>query len=267
VKVFAIIPVYNEERHIGRCLTRLGEFIEGIVVLDDGSTDRTAEILAQYPKVLKILRTPASAKHNWHDARNHIRLNRALAEFKPDWVIRIDADETFDDAMKTHLPKLANAAPEIRAFAFRRHLFDQAEGKCSACWLDIVRMYRYSPQSRFATRRLHVQFQPIDITNFQIRMTNIRLWHHTGYTQQLREERYEKFARTDPFCLYQGTYENLLSKPDFVAVPPVGDNIELSPWVESSSKAPHPLWQSGREWLRTASHFLNSQLSRLRKNS
>jgi glycosyltransferase involved in cell wall biosynthesis len=266
VKTFAIMPVYNEEHHLKRCLTRLSEFIDGIVVLDDGSTDRTAEILAQYPKVLKILRTPASAKRNWHDARNHIRLNRALVEFKPDWVIRIDADETFDDAMKAHLPKLANAPPEIRAFAFRRHLFDEAEGKCSVAGLDIVRMYRYSPRSRFANRRLHVQFEPIDIMNSQIRMTNIRLWHHTGYTKQLREERYEKFARADPFCIYQGSYENLLREPDFVAVPPGEDSPRLSPWVESSQKAPHPLWQIGREWLGTAWHFLDWQLSRLWKN-
>jgi glycosyltransferase involved in cell wall biosynthesis len=265
VKAFAIIPVYNEEHHIGRCLTGLGEFIDGIVVLDDGSTDRTPEILAQCPKVLKILRTPVSAKRNWHDARNHIRLNRALAEFKPDWVIRIDADETFDDTIKAHLPELVNAAPEIRAFAFRRHLFNEAEGKCSVSGFDIVRMYRYSPRSRFATRRLHVQFEPIDITNSQIRMTNIRLWHHTGYTKRLREERYEKFARADPFCLYQGSYENLLRDPDFVAVPPGGENLHLSPWSESSRKAPHPLWQNGREWLRTASHFINWQLSRLWK--
>jgi glycosyltransferase involved in cell wall biosynthesis len=266
VKTFAIMPVHNEEHHIERCLTRLSDFIDGIVVLDDGSTDRTAEILAQYPKVLKILRTPASAKRNWHDARNHIRLNRALAEFKPDWVIRIDADETFDDTMKAHLPQLSNAATEIRAFAFRRHLFDEAEGKCSVSGLDIVRMYRYSPQSWFATRRLHVQFEPIDITNSQIRMTNIRLWHHTGYTKQLREERYEKFARADPFCLYQDSYENLLREPDFVAVPPGEDDLHLSPWVDSSRKAPHPLWQIGREWLRRAWHFLNWQLSRLWQN-
>jgi glycosyltransferase involved in cell wall biosynthesis len=266
VKAFAIIPVYNEEHHIERCLTRLGEFIDGIVILDDGSTDRTAEILAKSPKVLKILRTPASAKRNWHDARNHIRLNRALAEFKPDWVIRIDADETFDDSMKVHLPKLVNAAPEIRAFAFRRHLYNEAEGKHSVSRFDTVRMYRYSPQSRFANRRLHVQFEPIDIINSQIRMTNIRLWHHTGYSKQLREERYEKFARADPFCLYQDSYENLLREPDFVAVPPGGDILKLSPWVESSRKAPHPLLQNGLEWLRTARHFLNWQLGRLRKN-
>ena len=266
MKVVAIIPVYNEERHIGRCLESLSNFIDGIVILDDGSTDRTLEILSQYPKVWQILRTRPESKRNWYDARNHLRLNRALAEFNPDWVIRIDADETFDDAMKLHLPKLANAAPDIRAFAFRRHLFDETEGKCSVSGLDTVRMYRYSPWSSFATRRLHVQFEPVDITSPQIRMTNIRLWHHTGYTDRLREERFEKFAKADPFRLYQNSYENLLRKPNFISVQPGEEALELLLWIGPSHRSLHRLWQRGGEWLRVALHFAKWQLCRLRKD-
>src|SRR5262245_49467004 len=50
--VSVVMPVYNAEATLEECLTRLGqstfEDFE-VVVVDDGSTDRSAEILARFP--------------------------------------------------------------------------------------------------------------------------------------------------------------------------------------------------------------------------
>ena len=60
MKVSVVIPAYNEERYIGRTLAsvkkmELGEHILEILVLDPGSTDKTAEIAKKYgAKVVKI---------------------------------------------------------------------------------------------------------------------------------------------------------------------------------------------------------------------
>ncbi len=42
-KVAVIVPAYQEERLIGRMLSGLPAFVDGIYVVDDASTDRTAE--------------------------------------------------------------------------------------------------------------------------------------------------------------------------------------------------------------------------------
>ncbi len=43
-----VIPAYNEERHIGGLLERLSSYGYKVIVVDDGSTDRTSQISARY---------------------------------------------------------------------------------------------------------------------------------------------------------------------------------------------------------------------------
>lgn len=44
MKVLAVIPAYNEEQTIAEVLERTRSFVDGMIVVDDGSTDRTGEI-------------------------------------------------------------------------------------------------------------------------------------------------------------------------------------------------------------------------------
>ncbi len=44
MKVIALIPAYNEETTIADVLVRTRPHVDGIIVVDDGSTDRTAQI-------------------------------------------------------------------------------------------------------------------------------------------------------------------------------------------------------------------------------
>ena len=48
------IPVYNEERHVLRVLDRAERFARHILVVNDGSTDRTPELLARLSHVETI---------------------------------------------------------------------------------------------------------------------------------------------------------------------------------------------------------------------
>ncbi|TAL51341.1 glycosyltransferase family 2 protein [Patescibacteria group bacterium] len=44
MKTLALIPAYNEETTIADVLTRVRSYVDGIIVVDDGSSDRTAEM-------------------------------------------------------------------------------------------------------------------------------------------------------------------------------------------------------------------------------
>jgi dolichol-phosphate mannosyltransferase len=46
MKVLTAIPVYNEERHLDAVLHEVRRFCPNLLVVNDGSTDRTAELLA-----------------------------------------------------------------------------------------------------------------------------------------------------------------------------------------------------------------------------
>ena len=44
MRILAVIPAYNESQTIAEVLRDTSRFVDGIIVVDDGSTDRTAEI-------------------------------------------------------------------------------------------------------------------------------------------------------------------------------------------------------------------------------
>lgn len=48
-KIFIIIPAWNEEKNISSVLSSLIKNYENIVIIDDGSSDKTIEIAKQFP--------------------------------------------------------------------------------------------------------------------------------------------------------------------------------------------------------------------------
>jgi glycosyltransferase involved in cell wall biosynthesis len=62
-RVSVIIPYYNGPQFIqeavGSVLAQKGDFrLEEIIVVDDGSTDRTGEIAGTYGPPVRLIRTP-----------------------------------------------------------------------------------------------------------------------------------------------------------------------------------------------------------------
>lgn len=86
LKLSVIIPVYNEERHIGPCLEAVlaqTEPLNEVIVVDNNSSDRTVEIASKYPGVRII-----------HEKTQGLipARNRGFAEASADILCRIDAD-------------------------------------------------------------------------------------------------------------------------------------------------------------------------------
>ena len=86
-KVSLYIPCYNGEEHIAACIEGvLNQFRkpDEIFVIDDGSTDRTAEIAENYPQVTVI-------RHEENKGLAAAR-NSAIAASTGDYVASLDAD-------------------------------------------------------------------------------------------------------------------------------------------------------------------------------
>lgn len=91
-----VIPVYNEEKSIGACLdSLLGQTLKPkeIIIIDDGSTDKTCKVVKKYP--VKLL------KQN-HQGPGPAR-NLGVKKSRGDIIVFVDADMTFD---KKFLEKL-----------------------------------------------------------------------------------------------------------------------------------------------------------------
>ena len=59
MRVLTAIPVYNEEAHLEPVLAEILRYAGDILVVDDGSTDRTPELLRQFPTV-QVIRHPTN---------------------------------------------------------------------------------------------------------------------------------------------------------------------------------------------------------------
>ncbi|WP_437206699.1 glycosyltransferase family 2 protein [Planctomicrobium sp. SH664] len=53
-RVLTALPVFNEEKHLQEVLAEVQRYSDDVLVVDDGSTDRTPELLAQIPNVSVI---------------------------------------------------------------------------------------------------------------------------------------------------------------------------------------------------------------------
>jgi glycosyltransferase involved in cell wall biosynthesis len=89
--VSVIIPVFNQEKYLGRCLRSLLSQSLGldsfqIITIDDGSTDHTKEILDTFSSNIKIF----SNKKNLGLPAS---LNIGIKNAKSKYIVRVDSDD------------------------------------------------------------------------------------------------------------------------------------------------------------------------------
>ncbi|MFQ5414175.1 MAG: glycosyltransferase family 2 protein [Phycisphaerae bacterium] len=87
------IPVFNEARHLDRVLDSARRYAGDILVIDDGSTDRTPALLARRDDV--EVRTHAENRGYGHSVR--CAFSHAL-RYGYDWLITMDSDEQHEAA-------------------------------------------------------------------------------------------------------------------------------------------------------------------------
>ena len=90
MNIFVIIPAYNEEKRIGQVLDDLSVFSYRLVVVDDGSTDNTAGVVAAYPKV-----TLLRHKINRDQGASLQTGNQYALGEQADVIVHFDADGQF----------------------------------------------------------------------------------------------------------------------------------------------------------------------------
>ena len=101
------IPVYNEQRHVRRVLRQVRAHVNDILVVDDGSTDRTPQILAD-ERGLYIIRH--SNNQGYGQSLADAFAFAASAGYE--WLITMDCDEQHEAAF---LPEFMVAAQRDEA--------------------------------------------------------------------------------------------------------------------------------------------------------
>jgi dolichol-phosphate mannosyltransferase len=117
MRVFAILPAYNEARHIAGVIAKVPAWVERIVVVDDASTDDTAKVVAALsdPRI-ELVRKP---KNQGVGGAMIDGYRRAL-ELGGDIAVKIDADGQMDPRHMERLiaPIAAGKADYTKGFRF-----------------------------------------------------------------------------------------------------------------------------------------------------
>ncbi len=113
MKLAVQIPCYNEEQFLASAIDGVPASIEGvssisIVVIDDGSEDRTAEIAAAHPRVTQVVRLPY---HQGLAAAFRAGIDASLA-LGADIIVNTDADNQYPGRQ---IPALIKPIMEKRA--------------------------------------------------------------------------------------------------------------------------------------------------------
>ena len=93
MRVLVAIPVFNEQRYVSRVLAQVLRITEDVLVVDDGSTDGTADLLAEHAQI-DVIHHDSNLGYGRSllDAFNHARRHGF------DWVITMDCDDQHEPA-------------------------------------------------------------------------------------------------------------------------------------------------------------------------
>lgn len=117
--ISVVIPAFNEEKSIGKVVSGIPDYVDHIVVIDDGSTDQTAAI-ARAKGVLVV----SHDKNGGLGVAFRTGLRKSL-ELNADIMVTIDADGQFNsgDIGKLIEPIFGDRADFVTASRFKDPLF------------------------------------------------------------------------------------------------------------------------------------------------
>ncbi|MCK4251413.1 glycosyltransferase family 2 protein [candidate division WOR-3 bacterium] len=110
-KIGVLIPAYNEEKKIGRTLEEVLKHCRNVVVIDDGSEDRTREEVKKYP--VQII---SHAKNKGLAEAVRTGLKYMLAEGY-EYVIKVDSDSQMEVDKIPSFMKVVHSDPTIEVLS------------------------------------------------------------------------------------------------------------------------------------------------------
>jgi glycosyltransferase involved in cell wall biosynthesis len=105
VSVLGMMRLRNEELILQDSLDHLAKFVDGIIIYDDCSGDKSVEIASQHPAVLEICVNKKWRKRQraWEETANRGLLLKRAQRFNPGWLFYADADERFEGDIRSFL--------------------------------------------------------------------------------------------------------------------------------------------------------------------
>jgi hypothetical protein len=205
VRLLAALAARNEREQLPAWMRNVGPQVDGIVALDDGSTDGTAEWLAEREEVVELIRVPPD-RPIWDEVANHHRLVEAAYRHGAEWLVCVDADERLERQFRPRAEAVIRRGSPLGFDAYHlrlRDLWDSREHyRVDGIWGSkrVGRLFRVREDPPLDDRVLHSVKVPLDARRAGrwLPLAAIELYHLGMLTAAQRSARREKYERLDP---------------------------------------------------------------------
>ncbi len=180
--------------------------VDGVVALDDGSTDGSTEYLSGRPEVLELIRLPRREPHHWDDASNHRVLVEAARRHRPDWLVGLDADERLEVGFRARAESeidRAQRAGYIAYYLWFREVWDSPTTvRIDGIWgrKQQARMFESRDDHVFHQQRLHCHWAPLNgrLSDGSFPSADLIIYHLRMLHPADRAARRDRYNRLDP---------------------------------------------------------------------
>lgn len=120
-RIIGMIRMRNEALILKDTLDHLAQFVDGIIIYDDASTDASVSIAKEHLKVIKIIENDKWQSERAEEETKHRQiLLDATKKYNPEWLFYADCDERFEGNIRKYL--LSEDSKNVDAIRIR--LFD-----------------------------------------------------------------------------------------------------------------------------------------------
>lgn len=203
VKIIGLMVVKNEADIIQKTLDSASEWLDGVVVIDNGSTDHTYEICRDHP----IVKVFASDKHEFDESYFVPKLHELAMHIEgATWYVDLDADEIYDPKIRDIIEKQGYRANTITVT-----MKYMLKGECYRINEQFTRIYK-NDRSQFEydhIGKLHRGKVPIPIPKRDTLHSWVDVFHYQIRSREQGLRKYERYQQLDPDNIYQKSYEHL----------------------------------------------------------